>query len=228
MAAPSAKETIVVVTGGDPVAVDHRRHVPDGALVIAADSGIEHAHALGLRVDVAVGDFDSVDPTALRRAEADGADIERHPAAKDATDLELALDAARQRGARRVVVFGGHGGRLDHLLGNALVLAGPATRGMELVAHMGRATVTVVRGEADITGRVGEVVSLLAAHGPAHGVTTRGLLYPLDGEDLHPGSTRGISNELVERPARVHVSDGTLLVVQPGTLGTHHLTREDP
>jgi len=228
MAAPGAKETIVVVTGGDPVSVDQRRHVPDGALVIAADSGIEHAHALGLRVDVAVGDFDSVDPDALRRVEADGAVIERHPEAKDATDLELALDAALVRGAERVVVFGGHGGRLDHLLGNALVLARSAYAGPEVVAHIGGATVTVVRGATDVVGEVGETVSLLAVHGPAHGVTTRGLLYPLTGEDLHPGSTRGVSNELVSSPAQVSLEAGTLLVVQPGTLGTHHLTRNHP
>ena len=116
MAGPGASDTIVVITGGDPVTVDERARVPADALVIAADSGIEHAQALGLRVDVAVGDFDSVSADALHRAEAQGAVLERHPAAKDATDLELALDAAVRRGAGRIVVLGGHGGRVDHLL----------------------------------------------------------------------------------------------------------------
>jgi hypothetical protein len=61
MAAHSASDTVVVVTGGDPVALEHLATVPAGALVIAADSGIGHAHALGLTVDVALGDFDSVE-----------------------------------------------------------------------------------------------------------------------------------------------------------------------
>lgn len=228
MAGPGASETIVVITGGDPVTAAERARVPAGALVIAADSGIEHAQALGLRVDVAVGDFDSVGPDALRRAEAQGTALERHPAAKDATDLELALDAAVRRGAGRIVVLGGHGGRVDHLLANAALLTSPAYAGLEVVAHMGGATLTVVRRAATLQGAHGEIVSLLAVDGPAVGVTTQGLLYPLDHEDLLPGSTRGVSNELVADPAQVSVKRGVLLVVQPGHIGTHHLNRNDP
>ncbi len=90
------------------------------ALVIGADSGVEHAAALGRHVDIAVGDFDSVSPAALAAAEAAGAEVLRHPPDKDATDLELALDLAVARGARRITVVGGHGGRFDHCLANAL------------------------------------------------------------------------------------------------------------
>ena len=43
-------------------------------------------------------------------------------------------------------------------------------------------------------GEPGELVSLLAVNGPAEGVTTEGLAYPLRGETLEPGSTRGVSN----------------------------------
>ena len=228
MAAPGAEDTIVVVTGGDPVSLAERGRVPDGALVIAADSGLDHAHALGLRVDVAVGDFDSVSPPALARAEASGAVVERHPAAKDATDLELALDAALARGPQRIVVLGGHGGRVDHLLANAALLTSERYAAVEVVAHMGGATLTVVRDEAELQGQRGELVSLLALHRPAVGVTTHGLLYPLTGEDLEPGSTRGVSNELVTPPGRVSLEAGVLLVVQPGHLGTHHLQRTSP
>src|SRR6185295_1025335 len=98
----------------------------------------------------------------------------RHPAAKDATDLELALDTARALGAQRIVVLGGHGGRLDHLLANALLLAAPSLADIEVVAQMGPARVTVVRHEATLHGRPGDVVTLLPAHGPARGVVTDG------------------------------------------------------
>ena len=94
--------------------------------VIAADSGLDHAHAPRRRGRLVVGDLDSVDPETLAAAELAGTTVERHPAAKDATDLELALLAARDRGAREIVVVGGHGGRLDHFLANALLLATPA------------------------------------------------------------------------------------------------------
>lgn len=216
MAAPGASDTVIVVTGGDPVDGDLLGQVPSGALVIAADSGIDHALAVGLAIDVAVGDFDSVSPAALQAAVDAGAVLERHPAAKDSTDLELALDAALVCGARRIVVLGGHGGRLDHLLANALLLASPRYAGTELVAHMGQARVAVVRSHAALQGSTGDLVSLLAVHGRARGVTTHGLLYPLQDAEMLPGSTRGVSNELMQSEASVHVEDGVLLAVQPG------------
>ena len=104
---------VVVATGATPVAV------PDGTFVIAADGGAD----AGLRVDLAVGDFDSVSASGLAAAGA----VERQQAEKDATDLELALDAALRHGASRVLVLASATGRLDHLLGSLLLLASSAS-----------------------------------------------------------------------------------------------------
>ena len=211
----SPHRTIVVVAGGDAVDPAHLDRL-EGVLLIAADSGIERATELGLHVDVAVGDFDSVSPAALDAVARDGAVIERHPAAKDATDLELAMDAAVARGATKVVVVGGHGGRLDHFLGNAALLASPRYADLEVVAQMGPARVTVIRSVATLCGKPGDLVSLVPVHGDATRVTTDGLAYPLLGEDLHAGSTRGVSNEFVGIEATVRLGTGVLLAVQPG------------
>jgi thiamine pyrophosphokinase len=228
MAARSTR-TIVVVTGGDALSLDQVPTLPPDALVVAADSGVDRALALGLVVDVAVGDFDSVTPGGLAQATADGAEVDRHPAAKDATDLELALATALAHGPERIVVLGGHGGRLDHLLANALALAAPSLAGVEVVGQMGAARVTVVRPgpPAQVEGHPGDVVTLLPVHGPALGVRTDGLLYPLADEDLPVGSTRGVSNELLAGRAAVSLREGVLLAVQPGVAGTHQM-RTDP
>ncbi len=207
----------IVLTGGDAALPEQARLLPTGAYVIAADSGLEQAPLLGLAVDLAVGDFDSVRPEVLAGAELAGCRIERHPPAKDRTDLELGLLAARAWGAERVVVVGGHGGRLDHLLANALVLAGRATSGMEVAALMGPAQVDVVRPGPPLllSGGAGQLLSLLALGGPALAVRTAGLRYPLADEDLHPGSTRGVSNEMTGGEAEVGLRAGTLLVIRP-------------
>jgi thiamine pyrophosphokinase len=209
-------EDVVVLTGGDPVSPELAGDLPPAAYVIAADSGLEQAAVLGLHVDLAVGDFDSLAPDALHTAMAAGCRVERHPVAKDQTDLELGLRAAVVRGARRVVVVGGYGGRLDHFLANVLVLAGADFAGLVVEAFVGPARLSVVRDRTELRRRAGALVSLLALGGVARGVRTEGLRYPLCDEDLWPGSTRGVSNELTGEVASVTVAAGAVLAVQPG------------
>jgi thiamine pyrophosphokinase len=210
---------VVVLVGGDPVEADATRPLPAGATVIAADSGLAAAAVLGLDVDLVVGDLDSVDPVDLASAVGSGVPIDRHPVAKDRTDLAIALDAALAYAPARVVAVGGAGGRLDHLLGNAQVLASDTYRDLRITAHVGRATITVVRDHAELVGSPDELVSLLPVHGSAGGVSTDGLRFPLRDEDLPAGTTRGISNQFVGDRAHVRVTRGVVLAVQPGELG---------
>ena len=205
------RRTVLVLAGG---AFDEQP-VPDVDAVIAADSGVRHALALGLRVDVVVGDLDSVDEHDLAAAVASGAVVERHPVDKDATDLELALATAVRGGAERIVVVGIDGGRLDHLLANLLVLASPDLAGVDVEARAGTTRVTVVRGAVTLEGTPGDLLTLLPVGGPATGVRTDGLRYPLDDETLEAGTTRGVSNVLEAASVKVSVGDGTLLAVQP-------------
>ncbi len=207
----------IVLAGGDPVEPSLRRLLSDEAVVVAADSGLHQAELLGLRVDYVVGDLDSADPAAVDRARASGAVVERHPVDKDATDLELALDVARDRGARRITVVGGAGGRLDHFVANVELLASPRFADLEIDARLGDAYLVVVQGGRSphlMTGAVGSLVTLLPAGGDACGITTAGLQYPLHGETLRRGTTRGVSNVLVDEEGSVVLDHGTLLVIQ--------------
>jgi len=211
----------VVVLGGSPPHPGVVAHLAEDRFVIAADSGLDHARALGLAVDLVVGDLDSVTPEALAAATGAGVPVERHPSAKDAIDAELAVDAALARGARRLVVVSGGGDRLDHVLAGHLVLAHPRLAGLDVQAWAGPAWIRALQGPAvtPVDGPTGAYVSLVPIHGRADGVTTRGLRFPLFGEPLLPGSSRGISNELLGEPACVTVQHGALLVIVAHALG---------
>jgi thiamine pyrophosphokinase len=209
-----SEEIVVVVAGGEAPRPEAARAVPVGSPVVAADSGLEHAQALGLDVTVAVGDFDSASREAVARAQAAGVEIVRHPTAKDATDLELALETALSLWPARILVLAGDGGRLDHLLSMLLLLGSPRWAGAQLDAFVGPARVHVIRRERTLEGEPGELVSLLALHGPAEGVRTEGLLYELSGETLEPGSSRGVSNLFVTDMARVTLERGVLLAIR--------------
>jgi thiamine pyrophosphokinase len=210
--------TALVFAGGDPPPAAVADRLPHDAVVIGADSGVEHALALRRRVDLVVGDFDSVKPDVLAQVEEAGARVERHPTAKDATDLDLALRAALDLGVGRVTIVGGHGGRIDHFAANLLLLAAPELAAVDVDAWVGRAHVTVVRRTARIDGLAGELVTLLAVGGPAYGVTTVGLRFPLHDAPLLPGSTLGVSNELDGTTASVSIRAGVVLAIQPHSL----------
>jgi thiamine pyrophosphokinase len=217
--------TIVIVGGGGSPSGGGAQELAalgaGAAAVIAADSGLEPALKLGLDVTAVVGDMDSVDPGVLAAATEAGIPIERHPEAKDATDLALALDVALARHPQRVVVVTGAGDRLDHTLSLAQLLAAPRTAGVEVEAWIGNAHLVVVRDATMLRGAPGDLVSLVPLNGPALGVVTDGLLYPLHDEDLPVGSTRGVSNELAAPEASVRLRSGVLVAVQPGLAGTH-------
>ncbi|MBV8952003.1 MAG: thiamine diphosphokinase [Actinobacteria bacterium] len=223
MNAPSHRTdaaAIVLAAGG---AVDARIAdlLPAAALVIAADAGLAQARALGLRPDLLVGDLDSVEPGEIASVAASGTRVERHPVEKDQIDLEIALDAARDAGVPAIVVVAGAGGRLDMSLANLLVLALSRYADIRIEAWIGTAWLAVARAgrSVQLCGRPGEIVSLVPVGGPAGGITTAGLRYPLHDEALSAGTTRGVSNELTDaRGGSVSLTEGVLLVVRPDAL----------
>jgi thiamine pyrophosphokinase len=185
-------------------------------LVIAADGGARHAQALGRRIDRWVGDGDSIDPGELRRLEAAGVPIERASTDKDETDAEMALYAAVGAEPGRVTILGALGGeRLDHELGNIWLLAHPVLEGRRACLLGARTRITLAApGRTELPGRVGDLVSLLPFGGDAEGITTDGMRYPLRGEGLLSGPSRGLSNVRDDPAAAITIRSGRLLVVE--------------
>ncbi|HRW37940.1 MAG: thiamine diphosphokinase [Acidimicrobiales bacterium] len=223
--APIPDEPIVLLaTGGapdGPTALPPS--LPAGSLVVAADAGLARLHDAGIEAHHLVGDLDSVRPELVADAIARGTTVHRHLPDKDATDLELALDLivgelAPRAGLGRLLVVGPGGGRLDHLLADLLALSAEPLADLEVTARLGAATVEVVRAGRPraVTGAVGDALSLLPVHGPARGVTTTGVRWPLVDADLVAGTTRAMSNELTAPIAQIALHEGVLVSLRPG------------
>ncbi len=192
--------------------------------VIAADGGASSLDRMGRVPDRLVGDLDSTDAALVERLRAGGVAIERHPADKEASDTELALEAAVASGATELVLLGALGGqRLDHELANLLLLADSAFASVDLRLIRGTTTARVLHGDSVLAleGTPGDIVSLLPLARDAVGVTTDGLRWPLAGATLRAGRSRGLSNEVVATPASVRLREGTLLVVETSTEGAN-------
>ncbi|MDR3119887.1 MAG: thiamine diphosphokinase [Clostridiales bacterium] len=246
--------------------------LPPPGLVLCADGGLRHLGALGrgglagaLMPDLILGDFDSADAALLERYRSAGTPIESHPADKDFTDTELAVERAAAVGCKTILVLGALGARIDHTAANLQLLYKYAMRGVRVAladeygcaaVHM-NGTLRIERGRvlASLLGLLtanppaaytkkpqadareplpnanpltdaralactrergksaSPKISILPIGGPARGVYTSGLKYPIDGKTLDAWYTTGVSNELTGDSAMIAVGDGALLVM---------------
>jgi len=182
-------------------------------LLVAADGGLRHLSRLGLRPNWLVGDLDSVSPEEVESLQGAGVRILRYPVDKDETDLELALQAVITAGYTSIRVIAALGGRLDQTLGNLFLLQLPGLADRDVRLDDGHEEVLLVRQQVELTGQTGDTLSLLPLGGPASGIWTEGLRYPLHGETLYPERTRGISNVFLGDLVRVRLEQGMLLCI---------------
>lgn len=186
---------------------------PSFGIICAADSGLSLLHAWNLAPDLIVGDFDSLEPPELLDAyAAQGKEILRFPRAKDESDTELALRILRERGADRVAIAGGGGGRIDHLLAIRALFEREES---PLEWHTADDGIFLVReGETyDFEAEAGGLVSVFPLAQGASGMESEGLVWPLHGLVWGAGDF-GLSNEARGGRVRIRAGKGSLLVVR--------------
>ncbi len=185
-----------------------------GSRVIAADSGMRHALALGLTPELWVGDFNSVPPALAERFP----DVPRQafPAEKDKTDGELAVQQAIGLGATRLILAGAFGGpRADHAflhLAQAVVLA---EAGIAVLLTSGaQEGLPLLPGRMELDHPDGTLFSVVGFT-PLAGLSLSGVKWPLEGVDLPFGSSLTISNVVRGRAAATLASGRALVIAHP-------------
>lgn len=198
--------TGLLLTGGEgPSRADLDPFLAPVGPIVAADSGYDLALALDLEPELIVGDMDSV-----RRRPLPEGRVQRFPRDKTYTDTELGLQALKDRGCDRVVIAGGGGGRLDHLL-HIIGLFERET--LPLCWLTSGEHVEAIRGTASFAGWIGQTVSFLSLSGGAVIASSKGLRWRLDGLRWDPGEG-GVSNIITESPLRVTMASGALLMIR--------------
>lgn len=203
----------LVFTGGEAPEPEFLAALaPRFGLYVAADSGLASALKAGLRPDWVVGDMDSLGDLSLL----DGFSPERvlrYPAAKDMTDTEIAMEVAFERGARRVAIAGGGGGRLDHTLAMRALFERPR-RPFEWYTGLETIYLVEAGGELRLNLGRGSLVSVFPLAGGASGMDSSGLVWPLAGLAWTAGGF-GISNRCSEDYCSIKAGEGELLVIAP-------------
>jgi thiamine pyrophosphokinase len=183
----------VILLGGDVTPTVRLKSQLNSARVIAADSGMRHADALGLTPELWVGDFDSTS-TALRD-QWSRVPQERFPVAKDKTDGELAIDAALKLGAAEVILVGAFGGQFDHAMAHATQLIAVAERKIKVFATSGAEEAWPLLNSLTLwqipKGTRVSIVGFTALKA----LSIIGVRWPLNKRDVPMGSTLTLSNE---------------------------------
>lgn len=206
----------VIIASGWLSEPEHARTlIREDDLLIAADGGADHFSTLGLLPDILVGDLDSITTVTLHRLESSGVEIIRYDPHKDYTDLELALQLAQERQCNQALVLGAAGSRWDQTIASLLLPAAQRFQEMDIHLVDGRQELRLLcAGDMlHVQGAPGDLVSLIPLSAAAAGITTQGLEYPLQDEELLLGATRGVSNVMLGEQASIHLGQGLLLCV---------------
>lgn len=193
----------VVIGNGDIKNYEYiKSRIKDSDFIICADGGIRHIKPLGVSADVAIGDFDSA-------KKPDDIKTYRYPTDKDFTDGELALDYAEKNGYGEILMIGMTGTRLDHTITNILLM----TKYDKICLVDDHNEIYVVKDRLTISDRKGKTLSVIPIFQNLEGVTTSGLLYPLNSESLCFASGRGNSNVITEDECTISVKSGMGIVL---------------
>ena len=202
-------KTCRIFAGGVIDDTSHIR-VEAGDIVICADRGYEYASALGIKPDILVGDFDSYSGELPG-----GIEIHRSVPEKDDTDTMLAVRTALERGAEKIVLYGGTGGRIDHTIANIQTMTFEMEHGGSMIISDSRNEMMLAgAGEHIFPLRENWYFSVFAVSDEVHIDSMTGVKYPLTDYTLTRSFPLGVSNEIASESAYLEISSGTALIVR--------------
>lgn len=213
-------ELCTLLLGGFLEPTDRLHRQVQGAYVIAADSGIRHAHSLDLNVDLWVGDFDSTKAEWCTQYR----NVERHfhPRNKDQTDGALALEKAVQKGAKKIIMAGGLGGASDHAFSHILQMLALAKRGVNLHITSGYEEAwPLIPGRTELEIPEQTRLSIIGIEN-LKGLSLSNVRWELEKKEVSLGSTLTLSNESLG-PVSIELAGGYGAIFL-----TFHSTRPSP
>lgn len=198
---------VAIVTGG-PVFDEAADIIKDSDRIICADSGADFCVRHGIVPDEVLGDMDSISAETFEMIRSRRIPFKTYPSHKDETDTEIALGSCPE--GSEITLVCSLTGRIDHELSNLSLLIKYKEAGFDITATDGRSDIIPMSGDdtlivEGIDGKV--VISIIPfGCGSIEGVTTRGLVYPLQDASIDALGSLAVSNELSEGESGFEIS----------------------
>jgi thiamine pyrophosphokinase len=207
--------TVIVCNGNFSASTTTRQLLRQAEFLIGVDGGSNHLAAIQVTPQLILGDLDSISPETLVHFRRADIEINTYPAAKDATDLELALDLAVARSSNRITILGGLGGRWDMSLANILLATADKFSHPRIEFYDSSCYCRICRPPQNhhFFVQPQTTFSLIPLAGSVTDIELVGASYPLTQETLVAGTSRGISNTATGQDLLVTFASGILLVM---------------
>lgn len=199
----------IILGGGKIDNIDfYRSFISDDDYIICADSGYDSALKLGITPNILIGDMDSL------QSKVTDTKTVQYPTRKDMTDGQLAVEYAVGNDFEEIIMIGFIGSRMDHTLTNISFLDKINCENKYGVIIDEHNEMYLTTDTIELSGKKGDIVSVIPVSELVRGVTTYNLEYPLDNENLYYNDSRGVSNVMCGDMCRITVKSGKALVMK--------------
>ena len=185
-------------------------------IIIAVDNGAKILNELNIKPNHIVGDFDTVNKEILDLYKKDTSiKIHRFNPIKDNTDTDIAIRLAVELHSDEIIIIGGIGTRIDHVLGNIQVLKYALDNKVKCKIidesneiQLINKTTILNKSENDK-----KYISLIPLTEKVENINLKGFKYELKNGELTMGSSLGISNEILKEQAIIEFDNGILVMI---------------
>lgn len=185
--------------------------------IIAVDKGLKALYQLNKIPNYVVGDFDSISKEVLEFYQKKPKIIfKSYLSHKDNTDTDIALHLAISLKSSSITILGALGKRMDHALSNIHILKEALEAKIPCQILDDYNKIYLVEKEKTLyqNKTFGKYISLISLTSTVEGLTLTGFQYPLTNYTLPIGISLGISNEMIEKTARIQLKKGILIVIE--------------
>lgn len=199
-----------IITGGEissysSLDISHLRN----ATIISADAGYLHAKKLGLKTNIIIGDFDS-----LNEIPKDTDEVISFPKYKDDTDTMLAIKLALERGFDDIEIYGALGNRLDHTFANIQALSYIREKNAKGAIISDSNIIYFIKNESLIIKKKENFsLSLFSFSERCEGVSIKGVKYILENAVISQDFPIGVCNEITQDFCEISVKSGKMMII---------------
>lgn len=184
-------------------------------IIIAVDKGLETIDYLKLQPQYVLGDFDSVNTKILEKYKKQNIKIIKLNPEKDLTDTHSAIDLALKLKSTEITILGAIGTRLDHTIANIHILKQALDKNIKAKIVNEKNEIELIDKEIIIKKDDNyKYVSIIPLTTQVTGITIEGMKYIINDYTLSIGDSLGVSNEQIDKDAKISIKIGILVVIK--------------